>query len=185
MWLHLVGTSRIYGQKNNNKKETIHKNTNIHSLYETIINYPQYRVLFEKYAKIDGITAQWKLYAHRHIKSRMYNRIFMSGWSFCIGKAPEPRLSCFGPLICLHFYSYIICQTDTSVFTAISVRLKLHNFCEYYITFFLKCIELFNFKLIGTDTGARWNAQNTTSTRPIKFYFILFSSCLLFKKYYN
>lgn len=77
MWLHPVGTSRIYGQKNNNKKEVIHKNTNIHSLYETIINYPQYTVLFEKYAKMDGITIQWKLYAHRHIKSRMYNTIFM------------------------------------------------------------------------------------------------------------
>jgi hypothetical protein len=159
MWLHLVGTSRIYGQKHNNKKEAIHKNTNIHSLYETIINYTQYTVLFEKYAKMGGITAQWKLHAHRHIKSRIYNRIFMAGWSFCIGKAPEPRLPCFGPLVCLHFYSYIICQTDTWVFRAISVRLTLHNFCEYYTTFFLKIIQLFNFKLIVTDTGAGGNTK--------------------------
>jgi hypothetical protein len=50
------------------KKETIQKNTNIHSLYETIINYPQYTVSFEKYAKMDDIIAQWKLHSYRHIK---------------------------------------------------------------------------------------------------------------------
>jgi hypothetical protein len=61
---------------------------------------------------------------------------------------------------------------------AISVQLTFQNFREYYITLFLKCIQLFNFKLIVTNTGGGRNTKNTASTRYIKFYFILLSSRL-------
>ena len=61
-----------------NERETVKKVTNTHSLCGTIINYSQYRVLFEKHAKIDAITRQWNL---THIYAFLfYMQLFF--WSY-------------------------------------------------------------------------------------------------------